>query len=147
MTRHLPQIIQYLDRTSPSVSFTPLCCTLWCTACTIRDDRSCRLSSRIGCRTIIMSAFCSRPPHLHSWSSSLKRPNCTFQVGKFTSEFNNACLWNLSQGGSCALNFIRPEPVRPMLSQLASGQLSGHQPPRRKVCWVFLARAMVPFLY
>ena len=40
LTRFLPRTIQYLARTSQSVSFTPLCCTLLWALCTISVVRA-----------------------------------------------------------------------------------------------------------
>ena len=90
---HGPQIIQYLDWTSRSVSFTPLCYTLWCALCTIREVRASPLGRSIGCledKEIL--EFCSLPPHLHTWLLSLKRPNCILQEGNWVFLWGGLCI-------------------------------------------------------
>ena len=81
-----PWTIQYFPRILPSVSFTPLCCTLWWALCTISAVRACSLCRSTWCleeKEIL--AFCSLPLHLHMWLSSLKRPNCILQEGNLRS--------------------------------------------------------------
>ena len=84
LTKFLPFTIQYLERNSVRVAFTPLCITISWQSLTMRSVTWCSLSRSTWCLVYWgKSEFPSRPPHLHRSDLSWKRPNCTFHCLKF----------------------------------------------------------------
>ena len=89
LTRLLPPIIQYLERTSVRVSLTPSCWTRWCASCITRIARWCFLFRSTGCfEEYGRSVFCNLPPHLQRFLPSL---NWDFHTGNFWSCIRLVC--------------------------------------------------------